>query len=88
MYDARIHNELNREFNDRNPLEAIVSDFTYVCVGSSLNYICTIMDLHNREIIGYSTSSNKDAQLAYKAFSMICHLWGYFIRTEFENLTN
>lgn len=71
--DAPIHNELNREFNDRNPLEAIVSDLTYVRVGSSWNYICTIMDLHNREIIGYSTGPNKDAQLVYKAFSSIKH---------------
>lgn len=71
--DAPIHNELNREFNDRNPLEAIVSDLTYVRVGGSWNYICTIMDLHNQEIIGYSTGPNKDAQLVYKAFSSIKH---------------
>lgn len=33
--DAFIQNELNREFNDRNPLEAILSDLTYVRVGGS-----------------------------------------------------
>ena len=71
--DSSIQNELNREFKDRNPLEAIVSDLTYVRVGGSWNYICTIMDLHNREIIGYSTGPNKDAQLVYKAFSSIKH---------------
>ncbi len=32
------------------------------------------MDLHNREIIGYSTGPNKDAQLVYKAFSSIKHV--------------
>ena len=46
--DSSIQNELNREFKDRNPLEAIVSDLTYVRVGGSWNYICTIMELHNR----------------------------------------
>ena len=71
--DSPIHNTLNREFNGCNPLEAIVSDLTYVRVWSSWNYICTIMDLHNREIIGYSTGPNKDAQLVYKAFSSIKH---------------
>jgi putative transposase len=71
--DSSIQNELNREFKDRNPLEAIVSDLTYVRFGNSWNYICTIMDLHNREIIGYSTGPNKDAQLVYKAFSSIKH---------------
>ncbi|CAM3742192.1 hypothetical protein ERUR111494_09170 [Erysipelothrix urinaevulpis] len=35
--EALIHNELNREFNNRNSLEAIVSDLTYVRVGSSWN---------------------------------------------------
>ena len=29
------------------------------------------MDLHNREIIGYSVGPNKDAQLVYKVFSNI-----------------
>lgn len=71
--ESPIGNELNRGFNDHNPLEAIVSDLTYVRVGSRWHYVCTIMDLHNREIIGYSAGPNKDAQLVYKAFSSIKH---------------
>ena len=71
--EAPIGNELDREFNNRNPLEAIVSDLTYVRVGNNWNYICTIMDLHNREIIGYSAGPRKDAALVYKAFSRIKH---------------
>lgn len=71
--EAPIKNELEREFKGRNPLEAIVSDLTYVRVGSRWNYVCTIMDLHNREIIGYSVGPRKDAALVYKAFSNIKH---------------
>lgn len=71
--EVPIENKLDREFNNRNPLEAIVSDLTYVRVGNRWNYVCTIMDLHNREIIGYSTGPNKDATLVYKAFSSIKH---------------
>ncbi len=71
--EAPIKNELEREFNNRDPLEAIVSDLTYVRVGSRWNYVCTIMDLHNREIIGYSVGPRKDAALVYKAFSSIKH---------------
>lgn len=69
--DAPIHNEFNREFNDHHPLEAIASDLTYVHVGCSWNYICTIMDLHNWEMIGYSTGSKKVTQLVYRAFIII-----------------
>ena len=69
--ESKVSNELNRDFHGKNPLEAIVSDLTYVRVNSHWHYICTIMDLHNREIIGYSVGPNKDAQIVYKAFSSI-----------------
>lgn len=71
--ESEVGNELDREFNDRNRLEAIVSDLTYVRVGKRWHYICTIMDLYNREIIGYSAGPNKNAELVYKAFSSIKH---------------
>jgi transposase InsO family protein len=66
-------NEVNRKFNDREPLEVIVSDLTYVRVAGKWNYICIILDLHNREIIGYSSGTKKDALLVYQAFSTIQH---------------
>ena len=71
--ESEVGNELDREFNDRDRLEAIVSDLTYVRVGNRWHYICTIMDLYNREIIGYSAGPHKNAQLVYKAFSSIKH---------------
>lgn len=60
-------NVLNREFT-RDILEAVVSDLTYVNVAGKWNYICVLMDLFNREIIGYSVGSRKDANLVYQAF--------------------
>ena len=33
----------------------VVSDLTYVRVRMSWNYICVLVDLFNREIIGYSS---------------------------------
>ena len=35
------------------------------------NYICLIIDLFNREIIGYAVGKNKNAELVYKAFGTI-----------------
>lgn len=49
----------------------MVSDLTYVRVGMSWNYICVLIDLFNREIIGYSAGRNKDASLVTKAFTSV-----------------
>ena len=40
-----------------------MSDLTYVRVGGKWNYVCAMIDLYNREIIGYSVGSNKNAGL-------------------------
>lgn len=69
--ESNTENVLDRDFHDKDPLEAIVSDLTYVRVNNKWNYICTIMDLYNREIIGYSAGPNKDATLVLEAFYSI-----------------
>lgn len=66
-----VPNEVNQEFNDRAPLEVAVSDLTYVRVGGKWHYVCLIVDLYNREIIGYSAGANKTALLVYEAFARI-----------------
>lgn len=66
-----IRNKVDRHFNNRESLEACVSDLTYVRVGNSWNYICAIIDLHNREIIGYSVGKNKSADLVKEAIYSI-----------------
>jgi len=48
-----------------------VSDLTYVRVGGIWNYICVLIDLFNREIIGYSAGRNKDALLVSRAFATV-----------------
>ncbi len=66
-----IDNTLNREFNRSDIMDVIVSDLTYVNVSGKWNYICLILDLYNREIVGYAAGKNKTAELVYKAFSTI-----------------
>lgn len=56
-------NIVDREFDNRDKLEVAVSNLTYVRVGGRWNYVCTIIDLYNREIIGYSAAANKNAEL-------------------------
>ena len=69
--NEKIENIVNRDFNRDEFLEVVVSDLTYVQVGNNWNYICKILDLSNREIIGYACGQKKDANLVLKAFSSI-----------------
>jgi len=69
--EAKTANVINREFSSRQPLEAIVTDLTYVKVGCKWHYVCFIIDLFNREIIGHSCGARKDATLVKQAFSTI-----------------
>lgn len=66
--EDEIDNIVNREFTDRDDLEIVVSDLTYVNVMGKWNYICLLINLFNREIVGYSAGPNKDADLVYEAF--------------------
>jgi len=69
--ESKIANELNREFHTESPYSVVVSDLTYVRVKNRWNYICLLVDLFNREIIGYSAGPYKDANLVYKAFASV-----------------
>ena len=64
-------NLLERHFDEKDPYEVVVSDLTYVRVGNTWNYICILLDLYNREIVGYSCGKHKDAKLVYDAFAKI-----------------
>lgn len=66
-----VNNELNRDFNQEERMKVVVSDLTYVNVAGRWNYICLMLDLYNREIIGYATGKNKNAKLVEKALYSI-----------------
>lgn len=66
--EDKVDNIVNREFNDREDLEIVVSDLTYVNVMGKWHYICLLINLFNREIIGHSAGSKKGAELVYEAF--------------------
>lgn len=68
---SEIGNTLNREFNQDVELKVIVSDLTYVRVQHKWHYICVLVDLFNREIIGHSAGPHKDAKLVQKAFASV-----------------
>jgi len=66
-----VPNLLDRQFDGHKPLAVVVSDLTYVRVGQKWHYVCILLDLHNREIIGYSLGAHKDAILVRRAFASV-----------------
>lgn len=48
-----------------------MSDLTYVRVKQKWHYICVLVDLYNRGIIGFSAGPHKTAELVQHAFSTV-----------------
>ncbi|WP_213645511.1 IS3 family transposase [Paenibacillus lautus] len=69
--EATTANVLDREFEQSVIKRFVVSDLTYVKVQNRWHYICVLMDLFNREIIGHSAGPNKDAALISRAFATV-----------------
>ncbi len=68
-----VKNKVKRDFNHKDELQVVVSDLTYVRVNGSWNYVCVLLDLHAREIIGFSCGPRKTSTLVYEAFASIKH---------------
>jgi transposase InsO family protein len=69
--EAKTANVLDRQFEQTQAKRFVVSDLTYVKVQNKWHYICVLIDLFNREIIGYSAGPNKDAALVSRAFATV-----------------
>ena len=69
--EAPVANLLDRKFSDRFPGACVVSDLTYVRVGAQWAYICILLDLGAREIIGHSAGAHKTAELVHDAFASV-----------------
>ncbi|WP_418127333.1 IS3 family transposase [Streptococcus parasuis] len=69
--EAPVPNFLERQFNQQKPLETLVTDLTDVRVANRWAYVCLIIDLFNREIIGLSLGWHKTADLVKEAIQSI-----------------
>ena len=61
-------NKLKRNFLTDAPNKVWVSDITYAKVGMDFLYLCVVIDLYSRKVIGYDISENIDTSLALSAF--------------------
>lgn len=62
---------VKRQFTKDQPLAVVVCDLTYVRVDQQWSYLCPIVDLWNREIIGWSIGFSKSAELVRQAIATI-----------------
>lgn len=62
-------NLLKRAFNPSEINTRWVGDITFIRSHQGWSYLATVMDLANREIVGYSLSRTPDAQLAKQALT-------------------
>ena len=70
-------NLLKQNFNIANLNEVWTSDITYIRVGNTWCYLCVIIDLCNREIIGWSFENHMKTQLVITALKSALKKRGY-----------
>jgi putative transposase len=63
-------NLLNRHFTAKAKNEAWVSDITYVLTAEGWLYLCTVLDLYSRRLVGWAMDNRLEAQLAIDALQM------------------
>jgi len=61
-------NILERDFYAEKPNEKWVSDITYIKVKNQWFYLCVIIDLFNREVIGWDLSESLETTSLLKAY--------------------
>lgn len=63
-------NLLNRDFTAHAPNEKWVTDVTYVRTNEGWLYLAAMLDLYNREIVGWAMGNDNDHHLTLRALEM------------------
>jgi putative transposase len=63
-------NLLNQNFKTNSPDQAWVGDITYVSTNEGWLYLAVLLDLFNREVVGWATSSRMTRHLPIEALQM------------------
>lgn len=63
-------NHLERDFSAPEPNTKWVTDITCIHTGEGWLYLCTVLDLYNHKIVGWSMSGIQDRHMVIKAVLM------------------
>jgi len=69
--EKAIANHLQRQFDVGDKQQVIVADLTYIQVNRHWNYLCVLVSLSNRQIVGYRVGKHKTAELVMSALSQV-----------------
>lgn len=58
---------VKRDFETKKKNEVWVSDVTYIKASTGWLYLCVILDLYSRKVVGWALSNNNDSDLVSKA---------------------
>jgi len=70
---ATVSNHLERDFSATQANDKWVTDITFVRTAEHWLYLCVVIDLYSRQVVGWSMSATQDRQLVLQAVLMA--LW-------------
>lgn len=70
-------NLLDRQFTVTEPNKVWTTDITYIRAKEGWLYLCVMLDLFSRRIVGWQTSTRIDRQLVCDAFNYALARQGY-----------
>lgn len=68
--DVASPNILKRQFDVEQPDTHYAGDISYIYTATGWTYLAVVMDLYNRQIVGWAYSRTPDAQLAIRALRL------------------
>ena len=68
--DTASPNILERQFAVEEPDTRYAGDISYIYTATGWTYLAVVMDLYNRQIVGWAYSRTPDAQLAIRALRL------------------
>ena len=86
-----VANVVNREFDKRAKFEVVVSDLTYIKISGKWHYLCVLLDLCGRKIIGSAVGKQHNAKLVETAIYSVqtdmnrINLFHTYRGSEFKN---
>ncbi len=70
--ESRAVNRLERDFTAQHANQKWLSDLTYLPTTEGWLYLCVVLDVFSRRIVGWAFSTNLEASLVVRAFGMAC----------------
>lgn len=67
-------NIINRDFTATRPFEKLVTDITYLPFGSKMQYLSSIIDVYNGEIVAYTISDKQNLDLVFDTLNQFPEL--------------